>query len=170
MRPKPDEYGEYYAGYVDLVPEEHALPVLRDQLAECEACFASIADDRWSYRYAPGKWSIKQLVGHLIDTEWIFTGRALWFARGTAAPLPGMDQDEFVDGANFDDQEPPGLRAQFRSLRQSTLDLFDSFDEATLLRRGIASECEFTVRAFAFLLAGHTRHHLGVLRGKYLEG
>ena len=166
-RPTIDEYADFYAGYIDRVPEEDAVGLMVAQLEECLALLDSIPDERWSYRYSPEKWSIAELVGHWIDTEWVFTARALWFARGASAPMPGMDPDEFVDGAAFESQDPAALRAQFASLRRATTALFASFSEAELSRVGTASGCRFTVRAVSFILVGHLRHHLDVLRTRY---
>ncbi|MEM7263221.1 MAG: DinB family protein [Planctomycetota bacterium] len=168
-RPASSEYASFYSGYVDLVPEPEAVSLLHPQLAECEELFATWTEDQWSHRYEPGKWSIRELVGHLADTEWVFASRALWFARGDTTPLPGMDQDDFVRGAHFDSQTGVALAAQFCSLRRATIALFESFDESVLSREGTASDCPFTVRSVSYILVGHVRHHLRVLQERYLD-
>ncbi len=168
-RPTSAEYAEFYSSYIERVPEESAVTLLRPQALEASALLGTISVERWGFRYAPDKWSIAELVGHMIDTEWVFATRALWFARGATVPLPGMDQDEFVEGAGFDEQAPDRLLAQFETLRLATAALFESFDSETLERGGVASDCRFTVRAISFILVGHVRHHLDVLRDRYLR-
>ena len=167
-RPAPDEYADFYETYVSKVPDGDVVGFLRAQLDEALALFGDIPAERGDYCYEPGKWSIKQLLGHIVDTEWVFTYRALRFARGDETPLPGIEQNLLVEGGNFASRELADLIAEFRSIRTANLILFDSFDEAILDRRGTASGCSFTVRAQLFITAGHVQHHLGVLRERYL--
>lgn len=167
-RPEPDEYAEYYEGYIRQVPEGEIVAVLRAQLNEVLAALEGIPAERGDHRYAVGKWSIKELLGHMIDTEWTFTYRALCFARGDEGPLPAMDPDEFVEGANFATRELSDLIDELRHVRSANLTLFASFDDEVLNRRGIASDCWFSVRGILYIIAGHVEHHMGVLRGKYL--
>jgi len=167
-RPGRGEYADYYAGYIALVPDGDVVEVLRSQGDETAELFASIPAERWDYRYAPGKWTTREVIGHLIDTEWVFVYRALRFARGDGTPLPGMDQDEFMAGANFGARPLPGMADEYRHLRGAGTALFASFDEGILDRSGDASGCRFTVRALLYVIAGHERHHLDFLKERYL--
>lgn len=167
-RPNPDEYHEFYAGYVALVPDGDILAILREQLGETQALLGSLPAGRHDVRYAPGKWTLKQVLGHVIDGEWIFSYRALRFARGDQTPLAGMDQDRFVDGSNHAERPLQELLREFEHLRRAGIALFESFSPEMLDRSGVASDCRFTVRALLYFNAGHLAHHLGVLRDRYL--
>ena len=129
----------------------------------------SIPESQAGFRYAADKWSIKELVGHLIDTERIFSYRALRFARNDKTPLPGYEQDDYIRHASFDDCSLSELAAELESVRQSTLFLFKHLDEEAWMRRGVASESEVSVRALAYIIAGHELHHRRVLRDRYLQ-
>ena len=163
-----NECAEFYHGYVRQLDEGDILAILADQGEEMADLLGAISDDRGDYRYAEGKWSIKELFGHMIDTERVFTYRALCFARGDAGPFPGMDQDEYVAGANFSARSMQNLLMEYQHQRQATIAMFRGLGDAALLRRGIASGVEFTARSFQYILAGHERHHLQVLRERYL--
>ncbi len=167
-RPKTNEYDPYYSTYVDKVEVDGPiLELLETQQAEIQGLVTTIDDERGNHRYAEGKWSIKEVIGHLVDTERVFSYRALCFARGEGQPLPGMDQDEFVAGGGFDDRHIQDLADEYQALRRSTIALFNGFSERQLVRRGVASGCEFTTRATAYIIGGHERHHLMVLRERY---
>lgn len=168
QRPAKTEYADFYAGYVDCVPEGEIRSLLREQLDTAVDLFRGIPQAKYGYRYDPGKWSTKEVLGHIIDTERIFSYRMLCFARGDVTPLPGMEQDDYVAGASFDDRDWENLVEEFEHLRQANARLGDSFDDAVLERRGVASECEFTVRAVLYIMVGHVAHHLNVLRERYL--
>jgi uncharacterized damage-inducible protein DinB len=144
------------------------LSVLTQQLESTLQLLSGIDEAKANERYEPDKWSIKELVGHLIDSERVFAYRALWIARGDKTPLPGMDQDDFVRGANFDDQTLADLATEFELVRLSTLQLFKSLSDEAWERRGTASDHEVSVRALAFIIAGHEVHHMKVLRTRYL--
>ncbi len=167
-RPAPGDYVEYYETYVSKVTTPDVVGFLHEQRDEALALFAEIPDEKADYRYAEGKWSTKQVLGHVVDAEWAFTGRALWFARNAGSSMPGMDPDDFVRGGNFEARELAGLAAEFGHVRAGNLILFESFDDEILERRGEASGCAFSVRAQLFIIAGHVQHHLGVLRERYL--
>jgi len=166
-RPGRDEYAPYYATYVGAVPDGEILVLLRDQLAETEALLREFRGDRGDYRYAPGKWSVKEVVGHVADTERIFAYRALRFARGDRTSLPGYEQDDFVRGGNFGARPLPEIAGELRSVRMATITLFAGLSAEALMRRGPANNVEFSVRALAWIIAGHERHHARVLREKY---
>jgi hypothetical protein len=167
-RPTTDEYAPDYAAYIDLVPGDDVLQVLADQQSTTLGVLRGLAEERFAQRYAPDKWSVAELVGHVIDTEWVMTSRALWFARGAAGPLPSMEQDEFAAMARSGERSPRSLIAEYEHLRSADLVLFRSFDQAALDRRGVASGAEVSVRALLFEIAGHERHHMHVLRERYL--
>jgi hypothetical protein len=167
-RPGADEHAPYYQRYVDAVPDGEILVLLRDQLAETEALLREFRGDRENHRYAPGKWSVKEVVGHLADTERIFAYRALRFARGDRTPLPGYEQDDFVRGANFGARPLPELAGELRSVRMASITLFAGLSEEALHRRGPANNVEFSVRALAWIIAGHERHHMRIIRERYL--
>jgi len=167
-RPQKTEFAEYYGRYIDLIPEGNVVSVLRSQMAETSAVLERLPAERSGYRYAPGKWTLHEVVGHVVDMEWVFTVRALSFARGLIEPMPGVEQDDFVVAANFGSQSWPNLLAQWRDLRAANTRLFESFDEEAWKRMGIASGYPVSVRALAFSIAGHERHHMGVIRDRYL--
>jgi len=167
-RPARSEYADFYAAYIGQVPDGDVLELLEEQLASSLDLFASIPADKLDHRYAPGKWTVKQVLGHVIDAERIFSYRALRFARGDATPLPGMDQETFMAGANFAQRPMASLVEEYRHQRLADLALFRSFDEEILGRTGEASGCLFTVRALVYIIAGHERHHVRILRERYL--
>ena len=167
-RPSPDEYAPYYHKYVCLVPAGDVLVTLAEQGVAAGDLWAGLDETRAGRRYEAGKWSVKEVVGHLLDTERVFALRALWFARGDGGPLPSMEQDEWVTEGRFDARRIADLAAEYAVLRRTSLLLFRNFDASVLGRRGVASGREITVRAFPWLIAGHERHHLDILRERYL--
>lgn len=169
QRPAPDEYAPYNAQYVDLVPGGDVLDLLEKQREEMLVLLDSLSEEEAEHRYAPGKWSLKEVVGHLIDTEWIFAYRALCFARGEQQALPGYDQDAYVEGADFDERSVDDLATEYRAVREATLLLFRSLSAEAWSRRGIANEQTLSVRAAAYVVAGHERHHLQIIRERYLS-
>ena len=169
-RPGPDEYDPYYERYIGRVPSGAVLERLAWQQEEVAAAFGSLDEPTAQHRYAPGKWSVKEVLGHLTDAERVFTYRALRFARADATPLPGFDENAYVPAAGFDRREVGSLLAEWRAVRSATLALFEGLDAAAWLRRGTASEVPASVRALAYITAGHTDHHLGVLRERYGVG
>jgi hypothetical protein len=167
-RPDPSEYPEYYTPYVALAPEEEILPALEHNLVELLGLFSSIGEARGDFRYAPGKWSIKQLAGHLTDCERVFGYRALRMARGDATILPGFDHDAYVAAAGFERRPLSDLAVELAHLRRANLVFFRSLSEEEWSRRGRTQAGEFSVRAFAYILAGHERHHRKVLQERYI--
>jgi len=168
-RPEETEYLPYYERYVSLVPGDNILEVLGNQLDETLALLRSVPETRAGFRYAEGKWSVKELVGHMIDTERIFAYRALRFARNDRTPLPGYEQDDYIRNASFDACTLADLAAEFESVRRSTLFLFKHLDTDAWMRKGLASEAEVSVRALAYIIAGHELHHREILRDRYLS-
>lgn len=168
-RPGPDEYAPYYAGYVGAVPDtDDLVGLLGRQGAETVDLFRSLTEEEGAYRYAPGKWSVKEMVGHVIDTERVFTYRALRVARGDRTPMPGFDQDDWVRGSNAGGRPLADLVTELAAVRAASGALFRSFDEAALARRGVANNVEITARALAWIVVGHERHHREVLTDRYL--
>ena len=167
-RPEPHEYASYYEQYVSLVPDADLVTTLERQGAETLALLRGLSEGQGEHRYEPGKWSVKQLVGHVNDGERLFSYRALHIARGDRAPLPGMDQDEWMAGVNFDARTLASLADEFEVVRAATLQLLRHLSPEAWGRRGTASDNEVTVRALAYIIAGHEAHHLRVLRERYL--
>ena len=169
-RPQPDEYAEFYRNYVERVPADRdVLDVLREQGKETGALLRSLPDDKADYRYAPGKWSIAEVIGHVTDTERIFSYRAMRFARADETPLPGVDQDDLMVTHPFDGRSLTSLADELEHARAANLALFATFDTKTLERRGLASDVPVSVRALLHIIAGHERHHLDVLAERYLR-
>lgn len=167
-RPDRTEYAPYFDRYVSRVPDKDIGTVLFEQLSQFGGLIGRIDEERAGYRYAEGKWSIKQVVGHVVDTERIFDYRALAIARGDGTPLPPFDQDAYVKNGGFDARTMTDIAVEFTSLRQSTIRLFGSFAGDVWERRGIAGDNEATVRAIAWIVAGHLVHHREVLLERYL--
>jgi hypothetical protein len=167
-RPEKDEHAPYYEKYVSLVPEDNILSVLEKQLGSSLDLFKSISEDQADKSYEPGKWSIKELLGHLIDSERIFAYRALRFARNDKSPLASFEQDDYISNANFGECKFSNLVSEYEHLRRANLHLFQNLTHEAWLRRGTASNAEVSVRALAYIIAGHERHHLNILKTRYL--
>ena len=168
VRPAPDEYAPYYGRYIALVPDGPIVETLREQITETTALLSALPDAKAEHRYEPGKWSLKEVIGHVIDGERIFSYRALRFARRDETPLPGFEQDDYVPAGAFGRRTIRSLLDEFRVVREATVHLFQNLDEEALSRSGIASENRMSVRALAWVIAGHERHHRGVIRERYL--
>jgi uncharacterized damage-inducible protein DinB len=169
-RPEATEYQPYYSEYVSLVEGDNILSTLGAQLAGTLALLRGVPESQAGFRYAAGKWSVKELVGHLIDAERIFAYRALRFARNDRTPLPGYEQDDYIRNASFDACSLGALAAEFESVRRATIFLFEHLDAEAWTRVGVANESEVSVRAIAYIIAGHELHHVGILRDRYLSG
>lgn len=166
-RPDATEYAPYYAGYVAAVPDGDIVAELRDSGREIVEVLAAVPASRGGHRYAPEKWTVREVVGHVIDAERIFACRALRLARADATPLPGFDENDYVRAAESDARTIPDLVEEFRVVRESTVRLFASLPEVAWTRRGVVNGREVSVRALAYIAAGHARHHLAVLRERY---
>jgi DinB superfamily len=165
-RPDADEYAPYYSKYVALVPEEKVLPVFKTTLSETLALLRDVSDQDASVLHPPFTWTIKQVIGHLTDTERVFGYRALRFARGDTTPLPGFDENLFARSSAFDRNSVPALTAELEMVRESHIAMFENLAREDWSRRGTANGNEITVRALAFIIAGHHRHHHAILRGR----
>jgi DinB family protein len=168
-KPAKTEYAEYYEKYVSLVPGGNIVDTLESQKLDTVNLLRGLTNEQGESRYAPDKWSIKELVGHVIDTERIFAYRALRFARGDKNELTGFDQDPYVRNGNFQNRSLNDLISEFEHVRSGNILMLRSFDDAAWERRGIASENEVSVRALAYIMAGHELHHVGILRTRYLS-
>jgi hypothetical protein len=150
------------------VPDGDILETMFSQFQEFGGLIGKIGEDRAAFRYADGKWSVREVLGHVTDCERIFGYRALAIAREDTTPLPSFDQDDYAKKGRFDNRTMTDLAVEFTTLRQSTMRLFGSFDERAWDRRGVAGDNEVTVRAIAWILVGHINHHVEVLKDRYL--
>jgi hypothetical protein len=167
-RPGADEYAQFYAGYIARVPDGvDLLALLAEQRDTTVARFAAVPADRREFRYAPGKWSVKEIVGHLSDVERIMAYRALRIARGDTTPLAGFEENDYVPLARSDDLALDQLVGEWVAAREATIALFRNLPAEAWTRRGTANGAEVSVRALAFIIAGHERHHLETLRTRY---
>lgn len=167
-RPGTDEYAPYYERYVSLVPDASIVPQLETQTPSTLALLRGISEARGDYRYDPDKWTIKEVVGHLADSERVFAYRALRIGRGDTTPLAAFDQDLLVKNANCAHRTLADLVDELAAVRQASIALFRSLDPEALARRGTASENTVTPRALGYIIAGHELHHVKILREKYL--
>jgi hypothetical protein len=167
-RPAPAEHHAYYLTYVAEVPEGNLLATLAAQLERTSTILAAVPEARAGFRYAEGKWSIKEVIGHVADAERVFSYRALRIARGDTTPLPGFDENAWVPFGEFDRRTLADITADLRAVRAATLALFGGFTAEGWLRMGSASGHPVSARALAWILAGHERHHLRVLEERYL--
>ena len=168
-RPPADEYAPALAGYITAIrDDEDVLAVLADQLDEVPNRLRSLSDSRGDYRYAPGKWSLKEVVGHLSDTERVFAYRALRIGRGDTVPLPAFDDQAWIAEMAVADVLLVEMVEEWEQVRRATLTLFRRLPPAAWSRRGTASDQPISVRALAYVIAGHTRHHLEVVVTRYL--
>jgi len=167
--PGTDEAAEYYFKYIDRVTADDVVGYLAAQLEEAIPYLSGISEERSLHRYAPEKWSIRQVLNHVSDCERVFAYRALWFARGFDTPLPSFDQEVSAAGAKADDVPWSRHVEEFRGVRLATLSFFQNLPAEAWERRGIASGNPFTVRALAYIAAGHYAHHAAILQERYLE-
>ena len=167
-KPAKAEFLPYYERYISLVPDGDVVTTLANQIGETLALLRGLPASSSTYRYAPEKWSVNELVGHMIDSERIFAGRALRFGRNDPTPIPGFEQDDYVRNSSFDAYQLSELASELEAVRQSTLFLFRHMDEAAWTRRGIANNAEVSVRALAYIIAGHELHHREILNTRYL--
>ena len=168
-RPGADDHAPYYGVYVRQVPDGDVLEILAREVGRTVALLEPLDETQAAYRYAPGKWSVKEVLGHVIDVERVFAQRALHFARKDTAPLPGMEQDEWVEAGNFDRRTLASLLEEFSTARRANLAMFRNFDSNAWANRGVASGVEFTARSIPYIIAGHELHHRKVLEARYLS-
>ena len=166
-RPQAEEFPLFYKGYVDTV-SENVLTELEQQMESFSAFLRSIPSEKASFAYAEGKWTIKELAGHVIDTERIMAYRALRIARNDTTPLPGFDENDYVANAHFADRSLESLADEFAALRKANMNLIRSLNAIEIDRSGISNEKPISVRALIFIMAGHVNHHVAILKQRYL--
>lgn len=167
-RPVPGDYPAYHGAYLLAAKGNDLAEALRHASEEEARTCKLIPDDRWEHRYAPGKWTIKEVFQHIIDTERVFSYRALCIARGEQANLPAMDEDAYQAMARTSNRRVEDLVRELAAVRLSTMELFDSFDAQALACSGTANGKHVTVPALGFIIAGHSEHHLRIIRERYL--
>jgi len=167
-KPSDTEYAPDYGRYVSLVPPGNITETLRNQMKHTLDLLGTLNDSQGLYRYAPGKWSLKELIGHVVDAERIFAYRLLRFARNDKTPIPGFEQDGYVLHGGFDHRELNDLASEYQHVRLASLDLIENLSDEAWDRRGIASEREVSVRALAWIISGHELHHKEVIRTRYV--
>jgi hypothetical protein len=168
QRPDPSEYAPYFGRYISLVPDGAIVDILRQQTDEYTALYRGISEAKAAHRYAPDKWSIKQVLGHLSDSERVFAYRGLAASRSERKPLPGFEQDDYVVAGAFDDRSWRDLVDEFASVRAASITLFSGMSDAMLTRLGHANNADVSARACGFMIAGHERHHIKQLTERYL--
>jgi len=166
-RPDRTEAADYYFTYIDQVPDGDICEILRAQSAGVLNLFELISEDQSLHRYAPDKWSIREVLGHVNDAERLFVFRAFWFARGFDTPLPSFDQNVAVAAASANERSWRSHVEEFHAVRQATLTFFQALPDDAWARRGTASDNPFSVRALAYITAGHAAHHVRILREHY---
>jgi hypothetical protein len=170
-RPQADEHGAYYLTYINRVPEgSDVLAVLSAQPEELKALLQGVSEEQANMRPAPGEWSIKEVLGHICDTERVFAFRALWAARGDVEPLPGFEQDNFVKATDFNARTVSDLVSEFEYQRLANVLCFRTLTDEELVRKGSASGKPITARALLYMLAGHVLHHIESLKTSYHVG
>ena len=168
-KPQPGEYPVYYEKYINSISDQvNVLELLQTQQQEVVQLFARVSESEANFAYEPGKWSIKELLGHMNDTERIMAYRALCFARGEQQPLPGFDENDYVLKSNFAQRTLTDLVEEHRTVRAATLSLFKTLAPEAFARIGNANGNPMTVAALTFIIAGHERHHLNILKERYL--
>ncbi len=167
-KPLPNEHPAYYKRYIDLISSDDILKELKEQIVNLQVLVSEISFEKENFRYQEGKWTPKEVLGHIIDTERIMAYRALRFARKDKAPLAGFDENSYVEHANFHENSINDLAHSFALMRESHIDMFKYFDEEDLNEMGNANGNEVSVRSILFMIAGHTLHHIHVIKTKYL--
>ncbi|HST09342.1 MAG TPA: DinB family protein [Terriglobales bacterium] len=167
-RPKPGEYNPYYDRYISLIPGTDIVGTLANQLPKTVALLSSRSEQEGDLRYAPGKWSVKEALGHLIDTERIMSYRALRIARNDQTPMAGFEQDDYVRDGPYSELRLADLVEEFKSVRAATIALFRNLRAGDWTRQGVANKHDITVRALAYIIAGHELHHRNLIEERYL--
>lgn len=169
-RPQSGEYAPYYERYISLIEDNDILATLDRQRREMVLLLSGLSEEQGDFRYAPEKWSAKQVLGHVCDTERVFAYRALRISRGDATPMEGFEQDDYVKNGPFARHVIAEVIEDYIAVRRATISLLRSLEEAAWSRRGVANQNEVTVRALAYTIAGHEAHHRRILDEKYFEG
>lgn len=167
-RPSEGDYAPFYAGYIKNISGD-VIKALEDQLRSTNSFLKAISQDKIDFRYAEGKWSIKEVVGHLIDIERVMAYRALSFSRNEKQSLPGFDENDYIRESNYSKRDYIDLVDELKKVRESNLSMFRSFSKEVLDKRGIANNLEVTVKAILFIIAGHELHHINIIKERYLK-
>jgi len=168
-KPELNEHPPYYTYYINLVKSEHGVKALENQIIEMQQFIGMVPVELEEYRYAEGKWSIKEVLGHICDTERILGYRALCIARGEQNELPGFEENQYVANANFNKRSLYDLAHEFSVVRESNIAMFKSFDKAVFDSMGVTNKQHVSVRAILFMIAGHEKHHINVIMERYLK-
>ena len=167
-RPQPAEYDPYYEKYISLVPEEDIIATLKRQTVDLSALFENVDEEKGTFAYADGKWTVKEVLSHLIDGERMFAYRALRIARGDRTPIEGFEQDGYIENSHANRRPIDELIEEFKLLREANVMFFSNLEPADWIRSGIANNIEISVRSLAWIMAGHIRHHMAILQERYL--
>ncbi len=167
-KPNPTDYPEYFGKYINLVPEDDLHQAFKNQLPIIEKFLQSVDEEKSDYAYAPGKWTLKELLQHTTDTERIFNYRALCIARKETASLPGFDENLYAENSNANTRTWQNLSNEFLNVRRSTEDLFKNFSETMLHQKGMSGNNSVSVLSLGFITVGHVAHHINVAKEKYL--
>lgn len=162
-----DEYNAYYKSYIEACGSDNLMQLLENGLESFSEFIKAIPQEKLNYNYAEGKWTVAEVLVHLLDTERVFQYRALRFARNDKTPLPGFDQDVYVPESNSDQRDLTGLIEEYKAVRLATIALFKTFNVETLMRKGVASDSDMSVRALGFIINGHQKHHAKILKERY---
>ena len=166
-KPNESEYAPFYAGYIAKIPAESLLEILDRQSGQLRDLASAATPEQQRFRYAPGKWSVREVVGHLIDGERVFGYRAFRISRGDQTPLPGFDENQYVAASGYDQRDLAAIVDEFALVRAANLVLLKGLSEDDWRRTGTANNHPISVRALAFIMAGHVEHHVGILRDRY---
>ncbi|TJY33445.1 DinB family protein [Pontimicrobium aquaticum] len=162
------EFNSYYKPYINLVNESDIVLSLQQSFDETITFLSSIPDDKWLYSYAKGKWTIKEIIQHILDTERVFAYRAMCFSRKESIALPGFDQDMYLENSNANTRTKDGLIEEYKAIRNASITLYKSFTKQMLLHVGIASDNPLSVRAAGYIIVGHEKHHCNIIKARYL--
>jgi len=168
-RPEQSEYDPYYEKYISLVIDNEVVPVLASQMTELQDIFATVPEEKGTYAYADGKWTIKEVLSHLIDAERIFAYRVFRIARGDKTAIEGFEQDGYIENSHANQRTFGELLDEMNLLRRANVLFFKNLGDEDWIRTGVANNAEISVRALAFIMAGHIRHHVTILRSRYLS-
>jgi uncharacterized damage-inducible protein DinB len=168
-RPNQEDYSPYQVAYINTVVGDNILEILEDQLKSIPEFLSSISEEKGNHSYSEGKWTVKELIEHITDTERIFAYRALCIARSEKKVLPGFEQDDYAAAANSNKRNLGDLINEFKKVREANLSLFKSFSEDVINKKGNVNDYHITVNAILFVIAGHLNHHINILKDKYLN-
>jgi len=169
VKPNHGDYAPYYERYISLLPDDDILSILEVQKKTSEEFLKTLSEEQGNISYTEGKWTIKEVVGHIIDTERVMAYRALCFSRGEKQSQPGFEQEDYIANGNYNNRTMDDLINEFIAVRNANLIMFKSFSEEMLKQSGIASDNKVTVLALIYIIAGHEKHHIKIIKEKYLK-